>query len=202
MTKTRAVLDACVMLPQSLNNLLLTLADNDIFTPVWTVELLTEVERNLIGEKYGKSEKQAKRRIELMRRAFPFAEEWARGYEQLVPSMTNDPKDRHVLAAAIRSGATVRVIANMKDFPSQALETFGIKAIHPDEFLSDLFELWPEDVIRGMDESVARNISPPQSMRELLRSLQGLTPRFVGEVRAFLVVSDEPTEAPWTNRRT
>lgn len=53
MTKTRAVLDACVMLPQSLNNLLLTLADNDIFTPVWTVELLTEVERNLIGEKFG-----------------------------------------------------------------------------------------------------------------------------------------------------
>lgn len=52
------------------------MGEDDIFTPVWTVELLTEVERNLIGEKFGKSEKQAKRRIELMRRAFPFAEEW------------------------------------------------------------------------------------------------------------------------------
>ena len=37
------MLDACVMLPQNLNNLLLTLAEQDLFTPVWTPELLDEV---------------------------------------------------------------------------------------------------------------------------------------------------------------
>ena len=46
----RVVLDdACVMLPQTLNNLLLTLADAELFVPVWTPDLLEEVERNLTG---------------------------------------------------------------------------------------------------------------------------------------------------------
>ncbi|MCT2140881.1 hypothetical protein M3D95_14410 [Dietzia cinnamea] len=37
------------MLPQTLNNLLLTLADAELFVPVWTPDLLEEVERNLTG---------------------------------------------------------------------------------------------------------------------------------------------------------
>ncbi|OAH60975.1 hypothetical protein AYJ66_13505 [Dietzia cinnamea] len=47
----RVVLDACVMLPQTLNNLLLTLADAELFVPVWTPDLLEEVERNLTGSR-------------------------------------------------------------------------------------------------------------------------------------------------------
>ena len=31
-----------------------------------------------------------------------FADAWVEGYETLIPAMTNHPKDRHVLAAAIR----------------------------------------------------------------------------------------------------
>ena len=46
-----------------------------------------------------------KYRIGEMRRAFPDAE--ARGYENLVNTMTCDQKDRHVLAAAVRSDAAV-----------------------------------------------------------------------------------------------
>lgn len=180
------------MLPQSLNNLLLTLADAEVFTPVWTAELLGEVERNLTSEKFGKSEQQAERRVRQMRSAFPFAEEWASGYRELVPSMTNDPKDRHVLAAAVRSGASVIVTANLKDFPTGSLEVFNIEAIHPDEFLRDLLDLEQVIVIQCMETVVARNVLPPQTIGELLESLERLTPHFVESVRALFVSPDEP----------
>ncbi len=50
-----------------------------------------------------------------------FGEAWVEGYEDLIPSMTNHDKDRHVLAAAVRSGAETIVTYNLKDFPRSAL---------------------------------------------------------------------------------
>ncbi|KAF0958310.1 PIN domain-containing protein [Rhodococcus sp. T7] len=68
MTTIRVVLDGCVLLSQVLNNLLLTLADAELFRPVWTPDLLDEVERDLAGERFGKSQEQAARRVRQMRR--------------------------------------------------------------------------------------------------------------------------------------
>ncbi len=48
------------------------------------------------------------------------------GYEYFIESMTlPDPDDLHVLAAAIRCGASVIVTFNEADFPRPALEPFG-----------------------------------------------------------------------------
>ena len=49
--------------------------------------------------------------------------------------MTNDPKDQHVLAAAVRADAAVIVTANLGDFPASALQPYDITAVHPDDFL-------------------------------------------------------------------
>jgi predicted nucleic acid-binding protein len=54
-----------------------------------------------------------------MTRSFPDA--LVPGYESLVDGMTNDPKDRHVLAAAVRANAEVIVTFNRRDFPESAL---------------------------------------------------------------------------------
>ena len=55
--------------------------------------------------------------------------------------MTNDPKDRHVLAAAIRSRARVIVTLNLRDFPESSLSQYGIAAQHPDDFILDQIDL-------------------------------------------------------------
>ncbi len=87
----RVFLDACVMLPQNLNNLLLTLADDDLFTPVWSPDLLDEVQRNLV-EQFGLTASQAEYRIAQMRHAFPQAENLSAGYRGLLALRVLTPK--------------------------------------------------------------------------------------------------------------
>jgi hypothetical protein len=78
---------------------LLRLAEEPAFySPRWSEEILEEVGRTL-STKFAYSGKQVRRRIEAMNAAFP--EALVTGYESLVDSMTNDPKDRHVIAAAV-----------------------------------------------------------------------------------------------------
>ena len=58
------------------------------------------------------------------------------GYQETIPTLTlPDPTDRHVLAAAIVGRADVIVTSNLKDFPADVLQPYGIEAQHPDEFL-------------------------------------------------------------------
>ena len=45
------------------------------------------------------------------------------------------------MAAAIKFGASVIVTFNLKDFPPDVLEPFEIEAMHPDDFIVDLFDL-------------------------------------------------------------
>lgn len=184
MSHMKVVLDACVMLPQNLNNVLLTLAERGMFMPIWTDALLGEVERNLVA-KLGVSPDQARHRIEQMRIAFPFAEDEAAGYERLVDAMTNDPKDRHVAAAAVRSGAALIVTANLKDFPQEALDPFGVEAVHPDDFLLDQLDLDRGRVLDSLDLLVSRNRRTPKSLPELMDALVPLVPRFAAAVMAL-----------------
>lgn len=96
-----AVLDACVLFPAALRDTLLRAADAGLYRPQWSHAILEEVRRNLIAA--GRLDAtRAQRLLAAMRREFPEAE--VRGYEALVPAMTNDPKDRHVLAAAVSAG--------------------------------------------------------------------------------------------------
>lgn len=185
MASIRVVLDACVMLPQNLNNVLLTLAEEGLFAPVWTDTLLDEVRTNLV-QKFGTTTPQAEHRIQQMQQAFPFAAAEARGYERLIPTMTNDRKDRHVLAAAVVSGAALIVTANLRDFPAAALEPFAIEAVHPDEFLLDQFDLDRPRVVAALDRLVARNTRTPQTVLELLDALMPFVPQFAQAVRTMV----------------
>lgn len=59
-----------------------------------------------------------------MEQAFPDAS--VTGYAGLTDKLRCDPKDRHVLAAAIVGGCQVIVTFNTKDFPPESVEEFGI----------------------------------------------------------------------------
>lgn len=156
--------DTCVLLKPYLCDTILTVAESGIYRPLWSTGVLTELDRNLL--KRGASNEQVAHRLGQMNRHFPDAE--IRDYEQLVDSMTNDPKDRHVLAAAVRGGAEALVTENLKDFPDSAAAPYGITILHHDEFLQDQFDLAPEVMHDALRRQVSRYRRSPRSVDDLL----------------------------------
>jgi hypothetical protein len=88
-----------------------------------------------------------------------------------------DPNDRHVLAAAVRGGASVIVTNNTKDFPAEALEEFEIEAQTPDQFIHHLIGLYPVEVLQAAETHRATPRNLPKTREEYLSTLeiQGLT---------------------------
>lgn len=164
------VLDACVILPATLNDTILRLAEANCFDVRWSDRILEEVRRNMVADRFNITPDAADRRLGEMKNAFPFAT--VEGYEALIPSMGNDTKDRHVLAAAVRSDAHTIVTANLKDFPPHALYPWGIEAVHPDEFLLSQLELKPATVLGVVSSQVSENKHPPRSAGELFLALR------------------------------
>jgi predicted nucleic acid-binding protein len=170
-----AFLDACVLVPITLTDLLLRLAEAGTYRPLWSADVLAEVERTL--PRIGVGPDKARWRVQQMCDAFPDA--LVTGYEALIPAMTNDAKDRHVLAAAVRADAAVIVTHNLKDFPDDAIRPYDITLAHPDDFLLDQLDLYLQCVY---DQIVACQ-NPAISAEELLGKFAKTVPRFAEAVR-------------------
>jgi predicted nucleic acid-binding protein len=122
-----ALLDTCVLYPAYLCDTLLRIAEAEAYRPLWSADVLNELRRNVVEA--GIPADRVDRRIAHMARSFPDA--MVSGYESLIDGMTNDPKDRHVLAAAVRANAEVIVTFNVRDFPEPALKPYDILVVHP-----------------------------------------------------------------------
>jgi len=106
---------------------------------------------------------------ELMNRAVPDC--LVIEYEPFIEQLTlPDPDDRHVLAAAIRCQAGVIVTLNVRDFPDELVARYGISVQHPDEFLTQLFDLKPAVVCTSVREMRASLANPPKTSADTSRS--------------------------------
>lgn len=146
-----AVLDACVLIPMSLCDVLLRAAQRDLYRLHWSGMILAEVERNL--GKLGVSSAKAASRVAAMHQAFGRAE--VTGFQPLIAQMPNDPKDRHVLAAAVVAGAQSIVTFNLKHFKTDGTAQQHIQAEPPDKFLVDLYHLHSGPMLEIIDAQAA-----------------------------------------------
>lgn len=175
------VMDANVLVPAALCDFLLRAASKDIYRLVWTEDILEEVRRTLVND-LGKSETLANKRIEAMKDAFP--EALVTQHSSLISVMTNDPKDRHVLAAAVVSGAQIIVTSNLVDFPPESLLPFSLEALSPDRFLRDLLARDRELVGEILTQQAAALRNPPKTAEDILDELARIAPEFVARYRA------------------
>lgn len=171
-----------MLFPFSLRDTLLRLAERELYDVYWSDRILDEVTRNLVGEGF-MDEAGAKRLEGFMRAAFDAAAVSTEAVDRLEPVMTNHPKDRHVLAAAVVADAEAVVTANLKDFRQEACEPWGIVAMHPDEFLMILQAKRPAVVLEVLTEQAGDLTNPPWSLEQLLKSLAKEAPGFVAAVR-------------------
>jgi len=174
-----AVLDANVLWPQSLRDSLVRLAIHDVYRAAWTVKILDEMGNSLVRNGRVTPER-IERTRDLMTKNCPHM--LIEGYEDLIPVMTNDPKDRHVLAAAVRINADAIVTFNLKDFPEDACEPYGIEIIMPDDFLSGLWISDSVSVARVLIEQASTLRNPPLTVVHLVEGLAQHAPQSAGKV--------------------
>jgi hypothetical protein len=141
----RVFLDACVLANFGVCDLLLRLAERPRqYLPVWSDAVLEEVYR-VQTEKLGWPKDLADSFRTEIGNHFPEAR--SANYEHLLPAVTNEKKDRHVLAAAIHARASVILTFNLRDFPDEALEPWTVTAIHPQDYLLTLYEMDSPQVV-------------------------------------------------------
>jgi hypothetical protein len=162
--------DACVLYPAPLRDLLMHLATTGLFRAKWTDAIHDEWIDSLLKERSDLHREQLERTRELMNAHV--LDCLVTGYEPLIAAIVlPDPNDRHVLAAAIKSGSDMIVTFNLKHFPSSCLGPYGIEVTHPDDFVSYQLDQSPNivcDAAKRHRESLKK---PPKSVAEYLETL-------------------------------
>lgn len=179
----KLVLDACVLYPPVLRDLLIGVAAAGLFRPVWSERILEEWARATV--KLGPlAEAQARGEISRLRAAFPMAMQApAPGIEARL--ILPDPNDLHVLAVAVASSADAIVTFNAVDFPRHVLAAEGLDRRDPDGLL---WELWSKHegpvgaVIASVHARAEEMAGLAVSLKALLKRAQ--LPRLAKAVQA------------------
>ncbi len=149
------VLDACVLVPMPLCETLLRLAEEpSLYRPLWSDPILEEV-GSVLERSMKLTAAQVNRRLAAMRDTFPEAKVVIPNDLHLALTCIPDPKDRHVLAAAIRDKAEAILTSNRRHFPPKCLQRYDVELMSPDDFLVHQFHLNREAVLDKLDAQAA-----------------------------------------------
>lgn len=175
-----ALLDANVLHPISLCDVLLRLAEKGLFQPRWSDEILSETLESIVRRHAHVAREPIAERIEDMRRAFPDA--MVDGYQTLRDALAAEMKgDAHVLAAAVVGKADLVVTNNLRDFPPVLLRRYELDAQSADTFLVNQWWLDPTTVTQVLSEMADEYARP---IAQSLTALERLVPEFVQGIRA------------------
>jgi predicted nucleic acid-binding protein len=164
------VLDACVLVPISATDTLLRLAERDLFRPVWSERIVEEASQAVSEIHPDFDEAQIDHRFANMNAAFEDAV--ITGWEPLDDSLVlPDAGDRHVVACALVAGADAIVTNNIRDFPPETLDVLNIEVITLDDFLLDIIDHTPEEVVAVITQQVRDARHPPLTSATVLAHL-------------------------------
>jgi len=170
----RVLLDACVLYPTVMREVLLGVAGAGLFTPLWSARILEEWARaaaRLHSDQEGGQEHIARGEIALLKARWPkSAVEYSADLEASL--YLPDENDKHVLAAAMTGKADILLTQNLKDFPTRTLTSHGVIRQGPDGFLCELYQENQQLVGQVAEDvrQVAEQLSgQPQDMSKLMK---------------------------------
>ena len=166
----RLCLDACVLYPTVLREILSGVAAAGLFEPLWSARLLEEWRRTAARRSAGDA---VIAEAEITRLTL----RWPNAIVPPDPAFEArlwlpDPADIHVLATAIQGKAEGIVTLNLRDFPRQELAPFGLTAHHPDALL---FRFWQQDpdpistAVKAVHATAEALAGTPLDPRDLLK---------------------------------
>ncbi len=163
----RLLIDACVLYPTVLREIIVGLAATGYFEPLWSARILEEWAR---AAARNADEDIARGEIAILQAQWPQSEVTVTE-ATLERLWLPDVDDIHVLAAAVDSKTDAILTLNIRDFPTRILSAEGILRRDPDGFL---YEALGEE---------------PQTVRQVVETVHGTACRLSGEeldLRALL----------------
>ena len=164
------VYDANAMYGNTPRDLLIRIARAGLVQAKWTEDILDEVFGSLARNRPDIAQEKLTRLRELVNSAIPDC--LVTGYEPLIEGLKlPDPKDRHVLAAAITVGAQVIVTANLKHFPAELLAPWNVEAKSPDDFVLDQISIDDRTVFACVQAIADSRNQRPETVDDVLGQL-------------------------------
>ena len=166
----KIIFDTCVLYPTVLRKILLGVAKEGLYKPVWSTQILDEWihvtrKKNPIGQDTILAQ------IALLK--FQWPNSLVKDYDFDIRSLwLPDENDVHVLASAISSDAEAILTLNRKDFPKKILKDYGIVRYSPDEML---MSLWIDNseiisrVVANEFETAMQNLEQKLTLRGVLK---------------------------------
>jgi hypothetical protein len=182
------IYDANVLFGSFRRSVMIYLAQAGIFRAKWTRHIHDEWMSSLTKKYRDIPPEKIERIRSLIDAAVPDC--LVHGYERIIEGLDlPDPKDRHVLAAAIKAGAQVIVTTNLIHFPASALHEFDIEAQHPDDFILFQKEENLPAVIQQLQVCRTQFKNPPLSIDAFIEKLKAndlqRTANWISEIRSF-----------------
>lgn len=171
-----AVLDTCVLWPSLQRDVLLSLAAENLYRPLWSSAILDELEfheaRKLVDRGTDPDDAAARAAHLVAQMAAAFDDACVAGWEILDGSFNlPDPDDEHLVAAAVIGGAEAIVSDNISDLPHGKVPA-QIQVIKPAVFVADTVATSPDAAVRALWTMTARRTNPPETLEHVLHVLE------------------------------
>jgi predicted nucleic acid-binding protein len=171
-----ALIDACSLAGALKRNLLLTLAEGEFFRVRWSAQILDETQNAIEKILTRKGAKDASECASRARRSMEeaFEEACVSDFEEFLPACSNlpDQKDAHVMAAAMKTQASVIVTENLKHFPEPLLAQLNIDVRSADAFIADTVDLDPGRAVAAVRKMRERMKKPSMTAEALLLAME------------------------------
>ena len=171
MAAIRVFTDANVLYASVVRDLLMELGKAGVLTLLWSEEVHEEWTASLLRNRPDLHRSRVMRTRDLIVRALPGA--MVTNYERRARKLVlPDPRDRHVLAAAITGEASVLLTFNIAHFPREIADRCGIAVATPDNLFSTLLGVQPEAVIEAATTARGRMRQPELSPTQYVDALK------------------------------
>lgn len=183
----RVFIDTSELFPFTIMDVLLALAEDYLFTWVWTDEVLDEWVEVIVREGQRGPESAASVAAAVRTHFGAHRIDPALYRDRITEDLSPDPGDRIHAAAALHGDVDVLLTRNLKHLRTARLLAADVKVVTSDEFLCSLLARRRRGVIESFTRAAERKKNPPTTPSELAERISAAgAPRFAGRLRPLL----------------
>lgn len=183
----RVFIDTSELFPFTIMDVLLTLAEDFLFTWVWTDEVIDEWAAVIVREGKRTPESAASVVAAVRTHFGRYRIDPVSYRDNITDDLSPDPDDRVHAAAAIHGDVDVLVTRNLKHLRTEPVVAAGVRVITADDFLCSLFAAHPRGLVDSFARAADGKKAPPMTSVELAGRIGAAgAPQFAQRIRSHL----------------